>query len=117
LNPNESYIDLTGTEFVISDRRLFILTRHRELIEIFNLHVHSKNIDMFTEKIFVMIQQMIIRANLGRSYSHFNTKIFLDLLVENARNKTLIIYLARIPRFVMNRLTEYLRNPEIDRGL
>jgi hypothetical protein len=72
---------------------------------------------MFTEKIFVMIQQMIIRANLGRSYSHFNTKIFLDLLVENARNKTLIIYLARIPRFVMNRLTEYLRNPEIDRGL
>jgi hypothetical protein len=101
LHQGESYIDLNKVKFKLSEKRLFVLTRSLQRAEIFNLHIHSKNPEMFTDQVFSLLEDMTFRANLGTPYMKFKSKVLINLIVQNIRDGTFIGFFARMFYFLM----------------
>lgn len=104
LNENENYVDLKKCEFSFQNRKLFLVTQKREKVEIFNLHIHSKNPELFTEKIFEHLEIMVGKANQRIPYTKFDSKILYKLISDNFRNRTLLRYLRKLLYFAVERL-------------
>lgn len=98
--PNESYLNLNQTRFEQESDRLYIRGPESKRIEIYNLHIHSKNDEAFFASTEKFLANLIKRANLGTTYLEFKPKIFLTLLRENFQQGTLIRYCYGLIRFL-----------------
>ena len=104
LMQDESYTDLRNVEFVFLNRRLYLETQKGEKIEVFNLHIHSKNPEMFTDRVFYNLEIMVDKANQKIPYVQFNSKILYELIKQNLRNRTFLRYLRRFLYFSLQSL-------------
>ena len=98
--PNESYLNLNQAKFEQELDRLYIRSPGGKRIEIYNLHIHSKNDEAFFVSTEKFLANLINRANLGTTYLEFKPKIFLTLLRENYQQGTLIRYCYGLIRFL-----------------
>lgn len=104
LKEDESYTDLRNVDFIHQNKRLYLKTQKGEKIEVYNLHIHSKNPEMFTDRVFSNLEIMVDKANQKIPYVQFNSKILYELMKQNLRNRTFLRYLRRFLYFSLQSL-------------
>jgi hypothetical protein len=105
LNPElssraESYLDLSAITYLLVGKKLFVKTKRGECIEIYNLHVHSKEESYFSSNLFKILKKRVYKANNQIPYKEFHPKIFIKLLLENLLNRTFIPYIYGLIKYI-----------------
>lgn len=93
---------------------LFILNSRSERIPVYNLHIHSKDIELFSRNWESRLRRYIeIDGNHPR-FVEFNFRMFLELLRLNTRQKTLVRFLLNTPLMVrLRKLRLATKNPKM----
>jgi hypothetical protein len=86
LDHSESFLDLTDTKFTLSEGRFFMekANSHKK-IEVFNLHIHSKNKKLFMRNYQNTLSRMARKASLQKPYKRFKVSAFVFLLKEKIK--------------------------------
>lgn len=92
LNPNAYSLELSDKN------RLYYINGKRKL-EVFNLHVHSKSKDIFSQKWSLELARLVRLSSSKLPYSEFSPIVFFDLILANLQKRTLFWYVYNSPIF------------------
>jgi hypothetical protein len=92
-----TYIDPSQAQYRYSEGEgLFQIQGDLEL-QVFNLHIHSKDLALFGSTWESELEDAIIQSRENKVISDFSMKIFSELVLENWRKGTLISFIFWIP--------------------
>ena len=107
IDSDRCFVDPSNVKFSLgTEGNLRIIAQDKE-IELFCLHVHSKNLQLFSSKWDVELERLIIRHNGGIFKSEFSLRILKELLISNFNQGSLIPFIIGIPR--LKRIRVFLK--------
>lgn len=97
IETGDSFIDPSGVKYIFEpDKNLYIVERGNQ-IPIFNLHVHSKNIDLLSTNWVKELDKFVILSGNKNTIRNINPIGFTKLLVLNFKRKKLIEFILSFP--------------------
>jgi len=100
LNRDESYVDLNEVKFRMKGTRLFMMKESKSEVEIYNLHIHSKDIALFSTKALSHLHKLVIHSKKNKEYHRFKFFIFVDLVLVNIKQRTFIRFTVGFFRYL-----------------
>jgi hypothetical protein len=95
---NHTYIDPSKVTYEFSkDKGLWINDGGRK-VQIFSLHIHSKNLTIFQEKWDLVLDKFTKESNAKKIRRSFSFWIFVHLIISNYQNRTLMRYILWFPQ-------------------
>ena len=64
---------------------------------IWSLHVHSKNKELFSENWVIRLRKFVDQSQSSKQYSFFSLNTLIELLIANKKQKTLIRFILNLP--------------------
>ena len=101
LSKGESYVNPSLGKFEVKPGYLGIVVNSK-YVPIYNLHIHSKNVSLFTFDTTSKFLSMVNLANTGAPYKTFSFTVLRRLLLES-------VFKGRTLRFIYGFLTYFLR--------
>ena len=95
--PGNDFIDPENVQYSFDDAGRLSFQSGRESIEIYSLHIHSKNLKYFSEKFEKHLYMDVERSSSGRSKIEFSGRILLNLVCENLNKGTFLQFLSWLP--------------------
>lgn len=103
-NGGAFYLNPSALKLEISqDGKLFTKTENG-LLQVFNLHVHSKSSRIFSHNWIKEITRLALLSNKSVPYQEFSPRIFLGLIFSNFKEGTLLAFLFYSPPFKILRI-------------
>ncbi len=101
----DSYLDPNNSKIKInSEGRIFITADNLET-ELFSLHVHSKNVKLFSVNWQIELEKLLSYEK--RKIHRFSTRTLLKLIIVNLCQKTLIRFILAVP--VLSKLRKIMK--------
>jgi hypothetical protein len=91
----ESLIDLRNIKFSVSDGGQLAIVTSRGPIDVFSLHIHSKRTSWFKEGWENELKTVVESVNEGERTTRFLVKVFLYVLLNNFKQRTLLRLVLR----------------------
>jgi hypothetical protein len=97
LDSGDSYIDPSGVTLSYDEKDGIILSEGENSIKLWNLHVHSKNLQLFGDHWEEELINIVADLKNNQLHDDFNWRMCLHLLSENINQKTLRPYVLGMP--------------------
>lgn len=91
----ESFIDLSKVKFSVNENGQLGITTSSGLRKVFCLHVHSKRLVWFSKEWEGELRAIVESVNRGIVSNRFYVRVFIQVLIENFKQKTLLRLLIR----------------------
>lgn len=97
IESGDSYIDPSKTKYVFQSDGLLFLSNDSELIPIYNVHVHSKDVKILGQEWIKHIDKFIKLSKASKPINSFNLKLFLSLIFIQIRRGQIIQFIKLLP--------------------
>jgi hypothetical protein len=91
----ESFIDLSKVKFCVKESGQLGIATPNGLREVFCLHIHSKRLVWFSKEWEGELRAIVESVNRGIVSNRFYIRVFIQVLIENFKQKTLLRLLLR----------------------
>ena len=92
-----TYIDPSRADYKFSKESGLTFSRGALDIRIFNLHIHSKDLELFGENWETFLREIVTQSYKKRTKYDFSFRILIDLILENREKGTLLRFLLWLP--------------------
>jgi len=98
IDSGDIYIDASKLDFIFNeDGELYANTSENELIPIYNLHVHSKNMRLLSPSWIPEMTKFIELNNTESKIVSFQPKVLLQIIWQTIRSRNLLNLLLQLP--------------------
>jgi hypothetical protein len=97
IDAGDSFIDPSHLNFKILNSGELQIISTKSATQVFNLHVHSKEMSLMNENWIGQLQKYVKMSENNAEISHFNLRLFTRLLALNFKRGTLIHFFATVP--------------------
>lgn len=94
---SKAFIDPGNVDYSFDDQGRLMLTSEGELTQVYSLHIHSKNLNYFSDQFERHIYQDVQRSISRRVRLEFSPRVLLTLIIQNLQNGTLMQFLSWLP--------------------
>lgn len=102
----ESFINLSKLKFSVKENGQLVIVTPNGVREVFCLHIHSKRIVWFSKEWERELREIVESVNRGIVSNRFYVLVFIKVLIENFKQKTLLRLLLR--RILPNKLWQII---------
>jgi len=99
LNSEKSIIDPSAYKIILSENRKLYFVHQKRLLQIYNLHIHSKSKKLLSKEWSRELSDLIKKANNDYVRTRFYPTVLIKLLVDNFSNRTLLPFIYYSPMF------------------
>lgn len=92
-----TYIDPSRVEFTYREGEGLFFTEGENKIPVFNLHIHSKDLDLFGPNWEVKLNRLAVQSKGNRVRNEFSFSILLQLILENFKKGSLLSFILWVP--------------------
>lgn len=97
IDNGDSYVDPSKYNYSFEEDCRLFLTNNGVKLEVFCLHIHSKNLKIFGENWKKELTRYTIQSSQKKTLFEFNLIILIKLIFINIRQKTLVSFIGGIP--------------------
>jgi len=102
----ESFINLSKLKFSVKENGQLVIVTPNGVREVFCLHIHSKRLVWFSREWEGELKAIVESVNRGIVSNRFYALVFIQVLIENFKQKTLLRLLLR--RILLNKVWQII---------
>jgi hypothetical protein len=97
IDSGDSFIDPSNVKYVLAARGELYLIAEGVKLTVWNLHIHSKNLELFGLDWKESLQEFVWKSEKPNGYMKFSATVLFNLLKVNWKQRTLIRFFLNLP--------------------